>query len=93
MAEAYRHKVAQLAEAISDRSGTAKAAQEAIRSLIERVIVTPSSETMMVDLVGELGGILAMASGQYENGPTLSSEPSSAKLVAGLGFEPRTFRL
>ena len=93
MADAYRRKVAQLAQAISDGSGTAKAAQEAIRSLIERVIVTPSSETMEVDLVGELGGILAMASGQYGKGPTLSSEPSSAKLVAGLGFEPRTFRL
>jgi hypothetical protein len=93
MAETYRRKVADLARAVSSDMGSAKAAQEAIRSLIESVTVTPNGETMSVELVGELGGILSIASGQKAKGPTLSGEPSSAKLVAGLGFEPRTFRL
>jgi hypothetical protein len=86
MAETYQRKVTLLAEAISDASGTAKAAHEAIRSLIESVTVTPDGDSMAVDLVGELGGILAMASGQYVKGPSLSGGPSSAKMVAG----PRT---
>jgi hypothetical protein len=38
---------------------------------------------MTVDLVGELGGILSIASGQKEKGPAPSGEPLSAKLVAG----------
>jgi hypothetical protein len=60
-----------------------KAAQEAIRALIESVIVTPAGETMMVDLVGEFDGILSIASGQKVKGPAPSGEPSPAKLVAG----------
>ena len=70
-----------------------KAAQEALRALVEAVIVTPVGDNMDVELIGELGGILAIASGQKSTGPALSGEPSSALLVAGLGFEPRTFRL
>ena len=93
MAENYRRKVADLAGAISNDIGSAKAAQEAIRSLIESVMVTPLGETMTVDLVGDLGGILSIAAGQNAKGPAVSDRPSSAKLVAGLGFEPRTFRL
>ncbi len=93
MAITYRRKLSELAHAISGDSSTAKAAQEAIRALIESVIVTPAGETMTVDLVGELGGILSIASGQKEKGPAPSGEPSSAKLVAGIGFEPMTFRL
>jgi site-specific DNA recombinase len=89
MAETYRRKVADLARAVSSDMGSAKVAQEAIRSLIESVSVTPNGETMSVELVG----ILSIASSQKAKGPTLSGEPSSAKLVAGLGFEPRTFRL
>ncbi len=89
----YRRKLSELAHAISGDSSTAKAAQEAIRALIESVIVTPAGETMTVDLVGELGGILSIASGQKEKGPAPSGEPPSAKLVAGIGFEPMTFRL
>ena len=93
MAITYRRKLSELAHAISGDSSTAKAAQEAIRALIESVIVTPAGETMTVDLVGELGGILSIASGQKEKGPAPSGEPPSAKLVAGIGFEPMTFRL
>jgi hypothetical protein len=67
----------------SGDSSTAKAAQEAMRALIESVIVTQAGETMTVNLVGELGGILSIVSAQKEKGPAPSGEPSSAKLVAG----------
>jgi site-specific DNA recombinase len=93
MAETYRRKVAEIARQLSGDTNTTKAAQEAIRALVESVTVTPNEDAMTVDLVGELGGILSIASGQKAKGPAFSGEPSSAKLVAGTGFEPVTFRL
>jgi hypothetical protein len=92
MAITYRRKLSELAQAISGDSSTAKAAQEAIRALIESVIVTPAGETMTVDLVGELGGILSIASGQKANGPAPSGEPSPAKLVAGTNNHRKSHR-
>ena len=44
MAETYRRKVADLARSISSETGSAKAALETIRSLIESVVVTPEGE-------------------------------------------------
>ena len=88
MAEIYRRKVADLARAVSGDSGTVTAAREAIRTLIEGVVVTPEGETMAVELVGELGGILSLAASQKQKRPALSGEPSSDKLGAGKGFEP-----
>jgi site-specific DNA recombinase len=90
MAQTYRRKVADLADAISSDTGTAL---EAVRSLIESVSVKPEGETIGVELVGELDGILAIAAGHNAKGPAVSGGPCSAQLVAGLGFEPRTFRL
>ena len=63
------------------------------RSLIERIVVAPGSERATVELIGDLGGILTFASeGQFQVAAALGDHPS-APMVAGLGFEPRTFRL
>jgi hypothetical protein len=92
MAETYRRKVGELARAISGDAKTGKAAQEAIRSLIECVTVTPAGETMAIDLVGELGGILSVAAGQNAKRLALSGEPRSAKLVAGTNNHRKSHR-
>ena len=48
---------------------------------------------LTIDLIGDLGGILAFASeGQFRVEVALGDHHSEP-LVAGLGFEPRTFRL
>jgi hypothetical protein len=83
MAQTYRRKVADLARSISSETGSAKAALETIRSLIESVVVTPEGDTMVVELIGELGGILSIASGHKATGPAVSGGPCSVQLVAG----------
>ena len=83
IAETYRRKVAELARATAGDTSTAKATLETIRSLIESVIVTSEGETMAVELIGELGGILSIASGQNAKGSAVSGGPCSAQVVAG----------
>jgi hypothetical protein len=45
-----------------------------------------------IDVVGDLTGILYVASGGATRGTAVLGDPSDQH-VAGLGFEPRTFRL
>ena len=64
-----------------------------IRSMIERVEVTEGEERSKPDvvLVGDLAAILAYT---QNNTATLISENGGRVLmVAGVGFEPTTFRL
>ncbi len=63
----------------------------------ENLVVTPVAEegrnNLSIDLYGHLAGILSMATKAkrplHESGP----EVGYTKLVAGVGFEPTTFRL
>ena len=66
------------------------------RTLVERIILTPEDGTLKIDLRGALAGILAVAT-NTRPGP-LSGTGSvvsglHVSLVAGIGFEPMTFRL
>ncbi len=66
-------------------------ALEILRGLIERVSVSQGTKrgdvTIVLDgaLVGMIEGALGAAS--------LQIDPGSVKVVAGVGFEPTTFRL
>ena len=64
-------------------------------ALIDRIVLTPTeaSKKLEIDLFGDLAGILGLAANK--NGPLDESDPSiqQVKLVAGVGFEPTTFRL
>ena len=65
--------------------------------LIECIELTPieleGKKTLAVRLIGRLAGILGLAT--EAEGPLEEGDPAVrvAKLVAGAGFEPATFRL
>ena len=67
-----------------------------IRGLIDRIVLRPIGEgrkkALAIDLSGHLAGILLLAGAKRKE----AGEPASdqqIKLVAGIGFEPMTFRL
>jgi site-specific DNA recombinase len=100
LAGVYRERVTQLHAALRaspDRAG----ALEAARSLIERVVLHPSSEGngLEIELVGEIAAMVALGLGHDSNGAGVAAAADrglfarSVKVVAGIGFEPMTFRL
>ena len=76
-----------------ERAGTA----EALRMLIEKIVLTPGSERgeLNAALYGDLGTILNWVERQATKRNTPGAERSgvSVSVVAGVGFEPTTFRL
>ena len=89
-ADLYQRKVSELGKLLRSED-TREEAMTAIRSLVDRIEVragTKRGETE-VTLVGTLAGILALGTNKnaaLEGGGTFL-------LVAGVGFEPTTFRL
>ena len=93
MALTYQAKLDELFTALTN-DATKDSASEAIRSLIDTVILSPNDEGPMdITLVGDLAGLLTVATKAKE--PLLKSDPfiSQVTMVAGVGFEPTTFRL
>ena len=76
MADVYRRKVEQLADALNGDDLASCSAREALRALIERVVLTPTAGGVTIDLIGEQAGILDVASGQKAKGLAVSGEPS-----------------
>ncbi len=62
----YTEKVARLADALNAPETKAEAG-EIIRSLIERIVLTPEGERLKAELYGDLAGILASARGRSGN--------------------------
>ena len=60
--------------------------------MIEEVRLVPINGTLAVELRGELAGILALAEGAKAGSPATDLS-LQIKMVAGIGFEPMTFRL
>ncbi|CAH1698312.1 hypothetical protein BOSEA1005_11365 [Hyphomicrobiales bacterium] len=92
LAEAYRRRVAAL-ESLLDDPDLRDEAMEAIRSMIERIVVTPrESGGVSLELHGDLARILAVCS---ENAKTPPQDETgfSLSVVAGARFELTTFRL
>ena len=95
LAEVYRAKVTELQAALHGTDGTA--ALEAVRGLIEQVVVRPvvAGKGMEIELIGEIAAMLRLAQGSSPRsgapGPDMFG--CSIKVVAGTGFEPVTFRL
>jgi hypothetical protein len=94
MARIYREQVADLRTALTDEDCRPEAAQ-ILRTLIDRIELTPDErgKGLSISLHGHLAGILGLAA--KAKGPLDESDPSveCTKLVAGVGFEPTTFRL
>ena len=112
MSETYRERVAALIRALAESEGMEEA-REAIRGLIEKIVLTPRADGpgLTVDLHGALASLLLLATGApvqrvarmasvaQNDKSSAGAEPQGVDmidksvLVAGVGFEPTTFRL
>ena len=95
VAGGYRRKVARLAKALS-KPEERDAAAAAIRRLIDGIVLTPGEKRgeLQVTLRGELGRILEWTGNGTEKEKTDTPiSGMSVSVVAGVGFEPATFRL
>ena len=91
MADVYREKVGSLCLALeSEESRTG--AREAIRALIEAILLEPEGDQLNITLKGDLAGMLSAAR-DSKRSPDTGDLTLQIKLVAGAGFEPATFGL
>ena len=88
LAEVYRQKIASLHEALNDE-GTRAEAAEYIRGLIEQIRLVPEKGRLRVELFGQLAALINVANKH----PRSNGTGVQVTLVAGVGFEPTTFRL
>ncbi len=124
MAGYYRAQVTKLHTSLQDEIEVKRLeATEILRSLIDEIILTPTEDEMLIDVRGDLAGILSVSlkrkkpatgagQSQFElvaggrsnlNLQTKDGHPvaaadlrelaSQVEMVAGVGFEPTTFRL
>jgi hypothetical protein len=96
LAEVYAEKVQRLEKALNDPGIRAEAA-EVLRSLIDRIELRPGGDGrgIAAALHGDLAQILALCddSGRKQKLPKAEASGSQLSVVAGVGFEPTTFRL
>ena len=86
MAEIYRQRVAALHEALGSRTGNVEAI-EAIRELIEKIVLTPSEGRLVVDLHGEAAAILTLSSKSRNRAKKLDDVVEQLVVVAGARFD------
>jgi hypothetical protein len=92
MATFYREQVGALHQALQDDTeATRLKAGEILRSLVKEIVLTPGDGELKIDVRGDLAGILAVA--LKTKTPTTRAGVSQFEMVAGIGFEPMTFRL
>jgi site-specific DNA recombinase len=95
LAEVYRLKVAELRRSL-DADRLDPEAVELIRSLVDAVTLTPEDGALAISIKSELAGILALCDESRKANPGdqgVAGLAEQIKLVAGIGFEPMTFRL
>ncbi len=93
--ELYRRRVEELETALADPQ-VAASAREALRGLVDAVLVFPGERRGEVEihLRGDLAAFLHLdAQGRDEKLRSASGGVVLGTLVAGIGFEPMTFRL
>ncbi|WP_439397051.1 recombinase family protein [Bradyrhizobium sp. PMVTL-01] len=96
MAEIYRQRISALYESLQSEEERSEAA-EVFRTLVDQVTLVPEAEQLAIVLRGDLAAILRFSAGKKN--PDFLSEAgaldgllSRASVVAGIGFEPMTFR-
>ena len=104
MADLYREKVTQLARGL-EHEESRTAAAEALRGLIDAIVLTPQEGRLGIELQGNLAAMLRVAQAQTPGaqmaprgrwGDQRSPDDDDLvqiMLVAGAGFEPATFGL
>jgi DNA invertase Pin-like site-specific DNA recombinase len=92
MATYYRRQVSELCAALrEDTEARRMEASDVLRSLICEIVLTPEDGVLQVDLRGDLAGILEVSA--QTRTPATGTGGSQVEMVAGVGFEPTTFRL
>ena len=94
LSDLYRSKIRNLSSALQD-PGLKMEATEALRGLVSEIRMVPDADAPNghhIELAGELAGILALGSSETTK-PALFARAGSETVVAGVGFEPTTFRL
>ena len=86
--EVYRARLQQLVATLE--ADTADEARELIRSLVDSVLVHAEVKGFRIEVCGELANILSLAAGSPRKAEMMCEQ---IKVVAGVGFEPTTFRL
>jgi site-specific DNA recombinase len=105
MADLYREKVTQLARGLQHEESRTEAA-EALRGLVDGIVLTPQGDALGIELQGNLAAMLKAAEAQKTGAPVPplgnwneQRSPDTGdlmvqiNLVAGAGFEPATFGL
>ena len=98
LADLFAKKVEDLVTSLND-PGLKTEAGELLRSLIEKIILTPDDDAPnghLISLQGELAGILSLCDkgmGASANARCRAAGVRQVTVVAGVGFEPTTFRL
>lgn len=94
LAGLYHSKIEALTDAFEDEALRAEAFEK-IRELIAGVVFVPEGDELGIYLRGELVSILELCACSDTKKPPAGSpeEALQIKLVAGVGFEPTTFRL
>jgi site-specific DNA recombinase len=91
MADVYREKVAKLCQAL-EHEDSRLGATNAIRELIEAILLEPDGEQLKITLKGDLAGMLSAAR-DSKRSPDTGDLLVQIQMVAGGGFEPPTFGL
>jgi site-specific DNA recombinase len=91
MADVYRERVSGLCQAL-EREDSRLGATNAIRGLIEAILLEPDGEQLKITLKGDLAGMMSAARNSKRS-PDTGDLLVQIKLVAGAGFEPATFGL
>ena len=89
VAEIYKKKIENLRDAL-DRDDARSDASEVMRGLIEEIRLVPMHDQLEIYLVGNLAAILDLCA---KKNPSSTRAGVQLTLVAGVGFEPTTFRL
>ncbi len=89
VAKIYRKKAEQLEKLFEDET-TKDEAFTIVRSLIDRVVLTPTDEGLIAELHGDLAGILTLCEPQKSQRPTADAVRRQLSVVAEEGLEPPT---
>jgi site-specific DNA recombinase len=93
MADLYRAKVGDLCQALEREDARAQAS-EAIRGLLDGIILEPDDRELRILVKGNLASMLRFAqNAKRSKSPELDDLERTVSLVAGAGFEPATFGL
>ncbi|MGZ5917910.1 MAG: recombinase zinc beta ribbon domain-containing protein [Methyloceanibacter sp.] len=93
LAKIYRRQVERLQDALN-QPGIRDEALQILRGLVERVSIGPAENGLEIEITGEIAKMVELGIEHRAKRATLDEEAvRSVKVVAGIGFEPMTFRL